>query len=388
MKKILLLLCVCANMAGAQNVSLEKKSETDNTERIVGRTNMEMRIKTRSGTDAILPDSIYTYNGKNKVISKGAAISYDEAGRKILEKGIIDRNSDALLNEEDLAYKIENVYTETGDMMNVEVVESHLENGEWKKYSKIIQIYNISNLFVPVEQYDYTVFNNDWLLFAKTIGTKYDEKGLPVVLMDTLFDTWSFTMGFTDVVEVEEVTRIEVEYNNDGMSEFVIVLIPDGESDNEGWIPYRKRENIYDGNKLMKDAYYFLDEDENWTYSYEYVYDYDDNGNVISMIRHDGLFGSEVHYKNVYLSGGNSNDVLLSVQSGIYPNPVSDVLYVKIEGADNAVITLVNAAGGIMIRQNTSLTVTSIPVQSFDKGYYFLIVQTDKNIKTHKVIIR
>ena len=388
MRKILLLLCVFANIAGAQNVSLEKRSKADNANRIIEGTNLEICIKTRSGTNAILPDSIYTYNGKNKLLSKGAAISYDEAGRKILEKGIIDRNSDGLLNEEDLSYKIENVYTETGDMMKVETVESHLENGEWKNYSKIVQIYNISNLFVPVEQYDYSVFNNDWLLFAKTIGTKYDEKGLPLVLMDTLYDTWSFTMGYVDVIEVEEVTRLEAEYNSEGMPEFVIVSIPDGEGDDEEWIPYRKRENIYDGNKLMKDVYYLLDDDENWTYWYEYVYDYDDNGNVISMIRHDGLFSSEVHYKNVYLPGGNSNDVLLSVRSGIYPNPVSDVLYVTIEGADKAVITLINATGSIIIRQNTSHPVTSIPVQFFDKGYYFLIVQTDKNIKTHKVIIR
>ena len=346
MKKILLLFCVFANMVNAQN----------------------------------LPDSIYTYNGKNRMLSSGAAISYDKAGRKILEKGIINRNGDDILNEEDQAYKKEYVYIEIENMLKVEETELHLDNEEWKNYSKIVAIYNTSNPNIPVERYDYTIYNEEWLLFANTIGTEYDKMGRPVVLMDTFFNISSLI--------AEEVIRIEVAYNNDGMPEFTKELMPDIESGNENWIPYRKRENTYDGKKLMKEVYYFHEGDENWTHSYEYVYTYDDNGNITSMIRFDGNFSSETHYKNVYAQEGNSNDAILSVQSNIYPNPVSDVLYVTLEGVDKADITLVNAAGSIMIKQKTSLPAISIPVRSFAKGYYFLIIQTKNGTKTHKVIIR
>ena len=191
MRKTLLLFCVFANMVNAQ----------------------------------ILPDSIYTYKGSNKILYGGAAINYDESGRKILEKGMINSNGDDILNEEDREYKIEYTYTEMGDMLKKEETESHFENEKWKDYIKTVQVYNISNINV-------------------------------------------------------------------------------------------------------------------------------------------------------------------SVQSDIYPNPVSDVLYVTLEGADNAVITLVNMAGSVVLQQKTSHPSTSIPVQSFAKGFYFLTVKTDKGIKTHKVIIR
>ena len=63
-------------------------------------------------------------------------------------------------------------------------------------------------------------------------------------------------------------------------------------------------------------------------------------------------------------------------------------MYEKIEGADNAVLTLVIAQGTMLMKQKKDSQLITIPVSNYDKGYYFLIIRTNKGTKTHKVIIR
>ncbi|MDR2146835.1 MAG: T9SS type A sorting domain-containing protein, partial [Tannerella sp.] len=96
----------------------------------------------------------------------------------------------------------------------------------------------------------------------------------------------------------------------------------------------------------------------------------------------------EAFYTNFYESVIDANEVILSFQSAVYPNPVSDVMNVTVEGADNALITLVNINGSIVFQQKTSRRVTPISVKSLTKGYYFLTVQAGKQMKTYKILIR
>ena len=74
--------------------------------------------------------------------------------------------------------------------------------------------------------------------------------------------------------------------------------------------------------------------------------------------------------------------------TAVYPNPASEVLYVTIEGAGETLVTLVNLSGSAVFRQTTNQPVLTIPVQSFAKGMYILTIQSGRQMKSHKVIIR
>jgi len=90
-----------------------------------------------------------------------------------------------------------------------------------------------------------------------------------------------------------------------------------------------------------------------------------------------------------YLELGASNNFQIAREklSAVYPSPTSDVINVSFSGADEAVITLLNMNGSVVFQQTTRQPVTSIPVQSFVKGAYFVTIKAGSFIKTHKVII-
>ncbi|MDR2913832.1 MAG: hypothetical protein LBV74_03205 [Tannerella sp.] len=123
-------------------------------------------------------------------------------------------------------------------------------------------------------------------MFANTIGTEYNEKDLPVVLMDTLFNISSVILDRADVAEANEITRMEVSYNENNMLEVITEYRP--EKQTEG--------------------------DNDWGYSYKFRYAYDEKGNTASMVGIDeNGSGNETYYENVYLLGGNSNDPVTDI---------------------------------------------------------------------------
>jgi len=89
-----------------------------------------------------------------------------------------------------------------------------------------------------------------------------------------------------------------------------------------------------------------------------------------------------------YLDLGASGNARIASEkpSAVYPNPTSDVINVTFSGADEAVITLLNMNGSIVFQQTTRNQVTTIPVQSFAKGMYFVTIQAGKSVETYKIM--
>ena len=231
------------------------------------------------------------------------------------------------------------------------------------------------------ESYFYTYEEDSWVESGKVITTKFDDKDRPLECIDSVFNEDGY---YADAIFIYT-------YNESGLFSSVSYGSKVQDESEEKWnINYKKYYTYNEDGKIIKEvtSFYYEEEEMDWV-SESADYYYDEHGNLIKIIYtyEDGEI-EEISFTNFYSSGSNANEVFLSVKSNIYPNPASDVLNVTIEGADNAVITLVNAAGSIVVQQKTSNLVTSIPVRFFSKGYYFLTVKTSKGTKTHKVIIR
>lgn len=345
------------------------------------------QIMDASGVNENRPDSVYTYQGKNKTLYSGAAIRYDEDGRKILEEGYLNRNGDNLLDERDQAYRIDYVYTEMEGRLKVEEINRQLTNQEWKASSRIVQLYDRSNPEVPVERYDYSAYNGGWLLFGNTIGTEFDEKGLPVVLMDTIFDIYPVILGTAEVAAVSEVTRFEVTYNDEGMPEVHIEFTPDEESEKKDvWVPYRKREYIYNGQNLQNDAFYYYQAGD-WAYSYAYTYTYDEKGNRTSMIRvEEEGFGSETYYENRYLSGGNSNEIVTDLSSKVKITFADGYLRVTFEEEALFDVSVHNMQGALVAQRAGNYQEAVLTIKNAASGIYLVRLTSGAYIHTRKFL--
>ncbi len=291
---------------------------------------------------------------------------------------------DEIVTQGEFEYQFDYTYTQKSDSLIEEIVYSYLAGEEWIYRDKELNVYNANEIQIGMYMYDYEQETQEWVLDYMNVATEFDEKGNPVIVVDST------------VIEgvLEKTAYMTASYNGLGQISGIIIYSEGEEGDasasEEEWGPIQKIDLVYnEDGKRIEDVYSDYEGDtEDWIYSSTVEYGYDEKGNVNSEIERDdhGII-EEIYYTNVY-SPDTSNDMIVSVQSAIYPNPVSDVLNVVVEGADNAVLTLVNAAGSVMVQQKVTQSEISIPVQSFGKGYYFLTIQTNKGVKTHKVIVR
>ena len=373
-------------LLSAQNVTVNTGKESSFVKQMIKGKQAENSVYLYSGTGNNLPDSIYTYEGEEKELYSKAAFTYDDAGRVLQEKG------EEYLNYGDdsgLEYKIDYIYTQEGDNIKTEEIKSIFVDDEWVYFSKLVTVYNSGDMRFPLG-YDYFFYDEDhWNLDFKFVSIEFDESNRPIVSMDSVFEK-SYISGDIDTA----VLRVELSYKELGQDILLTTFHKNKLVFNEidEWIPLQQVEFTFnEDNKMLKQVSYdYTDEVEgvDWIYNYTTDFEYDEKRNLISEV-YSSSHGSTgvTYYKNIY-STTDANDVIFAVKSKIYPNPASDILYVSIEDIDNAVLTLVNATGGVVIQKAASGSVTEIPVQSLSKGNYFLIIKTGQGIKTHKVIIK
>ena len=401
MKKLILFLGVLPYLLSAQNatmnvikekslanqMTIDRRTEYQSTvtksnrfaKKLIKEIRAENRVSTYTNTEINLPDSVYMYEGEEKVFYGKAYFTFDENGRLAQLRIFFDYNGDGIFDEEGID---DYVYTQKGDLIEEDVISSIYTHDKWDYYDREVRIYNPSNMDFSIEYYDYYYDEDSWVLDWQEITTEFDDKGRPLVIMETTPRLENFA------------NRNNITYNERGLISSIISYRLE---DVDKWELNRKTVFYYnEADQATKEAHYYYWYDTNeisdekvWLFSYSIDYEYDEKGNEnrYCLTEEDGTIELS-YYTYYYPSDPTGNDVTFSVQSSIYPNPVSDVLYVTLEGADNATITLVNAVGSVLVQQKTNRSVTSIPVQSIAKGYYFLIVQTSKGIKTHTVIIR
>ena len=332
------------------------------------------------------PDSVYIYEGGERILVGKAAFAYDDAGRVLQEKGIEQLNNGEDSGRE---YKIDYTYTQENDLLKTEEIKSVLVGGNWVYYTKLITVTNSKNAPFSGEMHDFDPDAGNWVLFYKLTPVEFDNSNRPIVFSDSVIENY---ITYIDTA----VRREEVLYNELGQVVWRTSFWMNSPTFKEvdEWVPVQRWVYTYnEDNMPLKIDHYNYDyadrvEGVEWIYSLTIEREFDDNKNMLSEVYYNekGVRGATY---NIYTyPTPDANDVVISIESDIYPNPVSDVLFVRVEGVDNAVLTLVNVAGGIVVQQKASGAVTEIPVQSFAKGYYFLIVKTKKGVKTHKVIIK
>lgn len=389
MKKSLLFVCLFTSLASAQDVTENQSKENHFLWQYAENQLADSRMVIGSGNVYNLPDSIYSYYGEEKRLGKTTAIKYDENGRKLQVKGLTDLNGDGIMDENEM-YLIEYTYTPKNDLLEVERLYTYLAKDIWLTVSKEIYIYSAADLSSPVAYYDYGYQGDKWVLEQKRIATGYDHENRPVVYLDSIFK--EKTNRYDTLV-----VRMEMSYNEKGLCDLYTTFSQTGSVvAGEDWIATLKTESFYDATgKLIKEVHHSYDlyynngnPERKWLELYTVDYTYDEKGNVDGMvaINNDGTVLNQAYYTNIYASA-NANEGVFSVRSAVYPNPVSDVLHVAIEGTEHAVITLLNASGTIVATQKTNQPVTLLPVRSLAKGFYFVTVQTSKGIRTHKVVV-
>lgn len=380
MKQFLLLLCAIPCLLTAQtSIQNELKDRLFNGLSTEIQKN-ENRLLLRSGSSDNLPDTIYTYWGSEKRFLYLEAFTYDEEGRKKTVIQRIDNNGNGIIDESDDKNKDEFTYTQVGDSIAEECIFYEYKEDEWQANSKEIFAQNKINMYMGYSKYTYINYN--WFLLSGTVVTEFNEKNLPVVMNSAYFSP--------PEPDTTKLIRTEILYDKNDLDSIYTFYFLADRGVLQDTIPIEEAALFYNENdRLSKYIHSFYDkEKEVWDYGFTRDYTYDEKGNLASKIE-TNEYGTEVelYYKNIYPSTV-SNDPVFSVQSAVYPNPVSDVLNVTIEGAEQAVITLISSNGSIVLKQSVSQPCVSIPVSSFVKGYYFLTVQTNKGTKTHKVLIK
>lgn len=334
------------------------------------------------------PDSVYVYLGKNKVLSSGKAVFYDETGRKIQENGLNNTNGDSRLDENDQAFVIDYVYSENEGLLQVEQITRHYNNNEWVYVVKVVEVCLISHPSISVERYDYMFFDNRWVLIANTIANEFNEKGLPVVYLDSVFDLYSAIYGSGDA-DVEKVERITVDYNIIDMPEETLYYeICKTDDEQNAWTPFKKKVSVYNEHKnRVKETHYYKEADE-WLCLYEYDYTYDENGQITSEIIKDKVrYGSETYYINVYPSG-NSNEFVADNVSQVRITLSDGWLSVCSDREDPFDVAVYNLQGILLEQQSRCHKETTLPMSYHSKGLYLVRVKSRDFVYVQKVVNR
>ena len=100
--------------------------------------------------------------------------------------------------------------------------------------------------------------------------------------------------------------------------------------------------------------------------------------------------GSILDIDNLFFEGtvvGVEDNLSSEELFDIYPNPVKDVINVRINNGENAEITLYNTVGQQVYKTNTSTADNKINVSQQNRGIYFIKVKLDNKVYTKKVFL-
>jgi len=400
-------------------------------------TEKSNQLRPFAGAVNILPDSVYTYYDEaNTDLDSKTYFKYNEEGWPI-EQITVSYWMTYDWELEDYVWQgheYKDVYEYTADkgLMTLKITSYYLFEGEWKIQNEGISEYifmesdfrkfftNQKSFEMCLEAYVYGLnyyycdesTDDGVFLMSRLKAVEFDAEGRPTVFENIWLDYDD------DDKPIEIVYRLEAGYNDNGLRKILTIFDPTDDPD-DPWVLSQTLEFFYN-DELLLTKVVSTESDESRTYEYEYndsgqlikesslfgddsdifEYKYDEQGNLIYMLNYWEFFYYDEEgeyyvldgdYENFFVNyypEGSANALIIAIQSAVYPNPVSDVLNVQIEGADNALITIVSLTGGKVLQQKTTQPVVSIPVQSLAKGYYFLTIQTGARTKTHKILIR
>ncbi|MDR2765331.1 MAG: T9SS type A sorting domain-containing protein [Tannerella sp.] len=333
----------------------------------------------RTETVDNLPDSTYTYYDGE--LHRKVSIKYNEDGWVVLEDGYTDFDYDGLVDED---LKVEYTYTREDGFIVQDGISwlKFFNDGVWHTYARVVTRYNANGRPVRACSY-FSLGNGEWELHEIAATVEYNEKGNPVVVMDSI--------PFGN--ELSAIGRHELYYDNfDRIAGYT--LFRSGETEGE-WLPREKVEITYDGVRKRTDTHFNPVENDGWAIDHLVETLYDERENIIAETgkEPDGdgkytILWSDT-YRHVYLSDGATSAIRpeRSCSSVVYPNPSTNYVTISLQDADPAVVTIVDMSGRVVRRQTVEHQAT-IAVYSLPGGFYLLKVKTAKGTDVHKLVIK
>jgi len=345
MKRYFLILCILPSVLTAQILT--------------GRTNILQEsdgITLRSKSTDDLPDTTYYYldSKYGSRLYKYYWTEYDEQGNVILEQGYMDNS---FPNKVDTEFKAEYSYYQQGDTAVTEIITSKILNTNvgWQFYSKTIYYLNAKG--DPIQRLSYyPLENGGWDLNSN-------------VKFDIAYDAQN---------RVSEYTGLTLNQSG-SWSAYIYVTVTYRIS---SW-------NSISAADAMLTSYYYPDASGQWQLDNTVESIFDSHGNVIveTTTYYDGTQYIDT-YKYVYPSDIVTNNITVAeISSTVYPNPAADCATISLQGVDKAVVTLISSTGQVALIQTVKNN-EKINVSRFAKGFYLLVVQTDKGRDVHKLIVK
>ncbi|REJ81724.1 MAG: T9SS C-terminal target domain-containing protein [Bacteroidetes bacterium] len=84
----------------------------------------------------------------------------------------------------------------------------------------------------------------------------------------------------------------------------------------------------------------------------------------------------------------NVNNLTSNSDISIYPNPASDLIHLKWKTSEERKVELVNMQGSVILGLNSVSQMQTVKSNKLASGIYFLRIQSNTGISTHKIIIR
>jgi hypothetical protein len=335
-------------------------------------------VMLRTGVFDNLPDSTYIYY--DGILHRMLHITYNGDGWVVLEEGYTAYGGDVA----DDKIKREYAYTLEGDLLVQEAITFFTPHDEnvWEEYTKEVIYYNGNGVPVRSEQY-FTDGSGGWEFNNLSATVEYNEKGNPLAVVDSIPGSGGL-MAYR---------RVEVTYDAQDRYTQISTFSPDK---TEEWKLEDLIEVTYEGNSKCIESYY--ERGEKTALPYVIVETrYDERGNIISEVEKE-LTGSgeyeiawEDTYRHVYPDGWISTGIEVVApnlgSSIVYPNPSVDYVTVSLQGANEAVVTLINISGQTVSQQTISQQ-ASIAVYSLPPGVYLLTVKMAAKTDVHKLIVR
>ena len=85
-------------------------------------------------------------------------------------------------------------------------------------------------------------------------------------------------------------------------------------------------------------------------------------------------------------TGVNSVLELNDINISVYPNPVNNVVNIKVDNTDSFNIELFDMSGKLLLTQNGNTNLTTLNVSDFSKGQYIVRVSQNNNIVIRKIV--
>lgn len=186
----------------------------------------------------------------------------------------------------------------------------------------------------------------------------------------------------------EEIPNIQLNFNDNnlesgacngvvgGLTDFYIdesVIYLHSPTYTDDWCENNENENF-----RMKYYQFFLT-----NYSEQFTYQITNNSNGSKKLQIASFNGDFVIYNNNIMVVSEN----LKKEISIYPNPVSNKLYIENHNSKINEIKITDISGKLLLRTNVNSTKIEIDFKNFPNGIYFLTAESKgKTIRTEKII--